>query len=186
VSLMVGNEPAYLAYISPTQINALVPNVPAGTTSVTVVNSNGAAPAVTTQVSLVQPAFFQWGNYAVATHQDFSLAAKNGLFPGTATVPAKPGEVIILWGTGFGPTNPPLPAGVETPSAPIHNTATAVTASVGNQPVLVYGAALAPGFAGLYQIAIQIPDSLANGDYRVVATISGAQSPSTTLMTVAQ
>jgi uncharacterized protein (TIGR03437 family) len=186
VSLMVGNEPAYLASISPTQINALVPNVPAGTTSVAVVNSNWATPAVITQVSVVQPAFFQWGNYAVATHQDFSLAAKNGLFPGTTTVPAKPGEVIILWGTGFGPTNPSLPAGVETPSAPIYNTTTAVSVTVGNQPVPVYGAALAPGYAGLYQIAIQIPASLANGDYRVVATISGAQSPSGTLITVAQ
>jgi uncharacterized protein (TIGR03437 family) len=43
---------------------------------------------------------------------------------------------------------------------------------------------LAPGDAGLYQIAIQIPASLANGDYPVVATIAGVPSPSTTLITV--
>jgi uncharacterized protein (TIGR03437 family) len=50
----------------------------------------------------------------------------------------------------------------------------------------VYGAALAPGYAGLYQIAIQIPASLANGDYPVVATIDGISSASTTLLTVQQ
>jgi len=55
-----------------------------------------------TQVSAEQPAFFQWGNYAVATRQDFSLAVKNGTLPGTTTVRAKPGDVIILWGSGFG------------------------------------------------------------------------------------
>jgi uncharacterized protein (TIGR03437 family) len=58
--------------------------------------------------------------------------------------------------------------------------------TVGGKPTTVYGAALAPGYAGLYQIAIQIPASLANGDYPVVATINGAQSPSTTMITVQQ
>ena len=102
----------------------------------------------------------------------------------TSTVPAAPGDVIILWGTGFGATSPAAPPGVETPSITTYNTATAVSVTVGGKPATVYGAALAPGYAGLYQIAIQIPASLANGDYPVVATINGAQSPSTTLITV--
>ena len=50
----------------------------------------------------------------------------------------------------------------------------------------MFGAALAPGFAGLYQVAIQIPASAPNGDLPVVATINGAQSPATTLITVQQ
>ena len=63
------------------------------------------------------PAFFPWpNNQVVATRQDFSLAAKNGTFAGATTVPAKPGDVIILWGTGFGPPIPAAPAGEETPS----------------------------------------------------------------------
>jgi uncharacterized protein (TIGR03437 family) len=48
----------------------------------------------------------------------------------------------------------------------------------------VYGAALAPGYAGLYQLVIQFPASVANGDYPVVAIVSGVQSPATTLITV--
>ena len=121
----------------------------------------------------LQPAFFQWGNYAVATHLDYSSAKH-----------AAPGEAITLWGTGFGPTVPPAPVGTEAPSAVSYYTASPVSVTLGNTPVIVYGAALAPGFAALYQVAIQIPESLADGDYPVVATVSGAQSPSSVLLTV--
>jgi len=186
VSVMVGGEAAYIEYVSATQINAVAPSVPAGSVPVTVTNASGTSQAVMADVAAVSPAFFQWGNYAVATRQNFSLAVKNGTFAGTTTVPAAPGDVIILWGTGFGPTSPSAPAGVETPSTTTYNTATAVSVTVGGKPATVYGAALAPGYAGLYQVAIQIPASLANGDYPVVATINGAQSPSTTLITVQQ
>ena len=186
VSVMVGGQPAYIEYVSPTQINAVVPNVPAGQVPVTVTTANGTSQAVTAELEAEQPAFFQWGSYAVATRQDFSLAVKNGTFPGTTTVPAEPGDLIILWGTGFGPTSPSTPAGMETPSTTTYNTASEVSVTVGNQPATVYGAALAPGYAGLYQVAIQIPASLADGDYPVVATISGQQSPSTTMITVQQ
>jgi uncharacterized protein (TIGR03437 family) len=184
VSVMVGGEPAYIEYISATQINAVAPNVPAGSVPVTVTTASGTSQAAMAQLTAEQPAFFQWGNYAVATRQNFSLAVKNGTFAGTTTVPAAPGDVIILWGTGFGPTSPSAPAGQETPSTTTYNTATAVSVTVGGKPATVYGAALAPGYAGLYQIAIQIPASLANGDYPVVATIAGVPSPSTTLITV--
>jgi uncharacterized protein (TIGR03437 family) len=137
---------------------------------------------VTATVESVQPAFFLWGTYAVATRQDFSLAVKNGTFSVTTT-PAKPGDVIILWGTGFGPTSPPVPQGEETPSDTTYNTASQVSLKIGTKTAVVYGAALAPGFVGLYQVAIQIPQ-LADGDYPVVASVSGGSSPSTTLITV--
>jgi uncharacterized repeat protein (TIGR03803 family) len=100
------------------------------------------------------------------------------VFKITTTVPTKPGDVIILWGTGFGPTSPSVPAGVETPSSTTYNTATAVSVTVGTTA--------ATGYAGLYQVAIQIPASLANGDYPVLAAMSGSQSPSTTMITVQQ
>ena len=48
----------------------------------------------------------------------------------------------------------------------------------------VYGAALAPGSAGLYQIAIQIPSSLADGDWPIQAVIGGVQSPTGTILSV--
>jgi uncharacterized protein (TIGR03437 family) len=184
VSVNVGGQPAYISYISPAQINALAPNVGTGTVSVTVTNSSGTSSTVAAVSQTLQPAFFQWGSYAVATRQDYSLAVKNGALSGQTTMPAKPGEVIIVWGTGFGPTSSPAPIGAGVPPSPTYYTASAVAVTVGNTAATVYGAALAPGYAGLYQVAIQIPTSLANGDYAVIATVSGKVSPSITLITV--
>jgi uncharacterized protein (TIGR03437 family) len=185
VSATVGGKPAYVYFVSPIQINVVAPDVGTGTMQVTVSNSSGTSTAVTANSVSVQPAFFLWANkYPVATRQDFSWAVKNGTFAGTTTVPAKPGEVIILWGTGFGPTDPTSPTGVQLPADKTYSTASPVTVTVNNTPATVFGAALAPGFAALYQVAIQIPANAPDGDLPVVATINGAQSPATTVITV--
>ena len=183
VTVTIEGQAAYPAYISPTQINVLAPDMGAGTVPVVVTRPDGASAQTMALVETIQPAFFQWGAYAVATHQDFSAAVNNGLLPG-ATVPAAPGDVIILWGTGFGPTNPAAPPGVVTPSGATYYTANDVTVTLGSTPVTVYGAALASGSAGLYQVAIQIPDSMTDGNYPVLATVAGAQSPPGVLLTV--
>jgi uncharacterized protein (TIGR03437 family) len=49
---------------------------------------------------------------------------------------------------------------------------------------MVYGAALSSGFAGLYQVAIQVPASAPSGDQPIVATIGGVSSPSSTLINI--
>jgi uncharacterized protein (TIGR03437 family) len=185
VTVSVGGQLAYIYYVSGTQINAIAPNVGTGSLSVTVANSAGTSNAMTAVSATVQPAFFLWpGGYAVATHTDFSYAVKNGTFSGTTTTPANPGETVILWGTGFGPTTPPFPVGIEAPSTATYLTSSPVTVTVGGVAASVYATALAPGFASLYQVAVTVPASLAPGDYPVVASIGGAQSPSTTLITV--
>ena len=104
--------------------------------------------------------------------------------PGTTTTAAKAGDTIILWGTGFGPTSPAAPIGVVTPSDQTYSTATLPTVTVGGMSATVYGAALAPGFAALYQIAIRVPTTLDNGDWPVVASIGGVQSPAGIVLTV--
>jgi uncharacterized protein (TIGR03437 family) len=175
VSVNVGGQPAYVYYISPTQINAIAPAVGTGSMQVSV----GSATATTNAMS-VQPAFFLWnGKYAVATHTDGALAAANGTFSGVTTVPAKPGEYVILWGTGFGPTTPAAPSGVVTPSDQTYLTASPVTVTVGGTPATVYSnaAVLTPTLAAVYQLAVQIPANAPNGDLPVVATINGAQTP---------
>jgi uncharacterized protein (TIGR03437 family) len=185
VTVNVGGQQAYISYISPIQINALAPGINAGPAQVTVSNGSATSTAVTAMAQTVQPAFFIWpGSYAVATHADYTYAVKNGTFSTVATTPAKPGDVLILWGTGFGPTSPAVQTGMLTPSDQTYSTTAPVSVMIGSSAATVYGTALAPGFAGLYQIAIQVPASLANGDFPVVATINGTQSPSTALLTV--
>lgn len=185
VSVTVGGNDAYVYYVSPTQINFIVPEVPAGSQQVTVTNSAGASAAETTTVAEFAPAFFAWpNNQVVATFQNFSYAAASGTFSGVTTTPAKPGDTIILWGTGFGPTEPAFPQGMVTPSNTTYNTSSLPTVTVNNVSATVYGAALAPEFAGLYQVAIQVPSSLGAGNWPVVATIGGVSSPSNLVLAV--
>ena len=184
VTVTIAGKPAYLYYISPGQINLVAPDTGSGPVQVVVLNSAGVSQAFTVTSSQYGPAFFTWpGNQVVATRQDFSLAVKDGTFA-ASTVPAKPGDVIILWGTGFGPTTPPAPTGVQLPADQTYSTSTLPAVTINNVPATIFGAALAPGFAGLYQVAIQVPSSLADGDWPLVTSIGGVQSPNGTVLSV--
>jgi uncharacterized protein (TIGR03437 family) len=82
--------------------------------------------------------------------------------------PAKAGENLTLWGTGFGPTTPNVPAGT------IFSGAASLDDAV---QVLIDGVAVTPNFAGLsaaglYQFNIVAPN-LTPGDHKVTATIAG-------------
>jgi uncharacterized protein (TIGR03437 family) len=187
VSLTVGGKPAYLSYITPTQINFIVPDVGSGSQQVVVKNSVGTSEAFEAKVNSTGPAFFLWpNNQAVATLLNYTFAAESGTFPGATTAPAKPGDVVVLWGTGFGPTNPADPVGEETPSKGTYSTTTLPKVTLNGVAVMVYGAALAAGDGGLYQVAIQVPSTMADGNWEVEATIGGVKSPSGVVLAVKQ
>jgi uncharacterized protein (TIGR03437 family) len=112
-SVSIGEADMAVYYTSPTQINTLVfANVPAGANYLTVTNDVGTSLPIPVTVLPVFPAIFTIGPnnmYAAAEHLDGTLVGPVGLFgPGVTTRPAVPGEVIQIYGTGFGPTNPPL------------------------------------------------------------------------------
>jgi uncharacterized protein (TIGR03437 family) len=159
--------------------------VPAGSIIVTVTTAGGTSAAFASTASLYGPAFFTWpGNQVVATRTDYSYSVKAGTFAGATTVAAKPGDVIVLWATGFGPTSPAAPTGVAVPSDKAYDTTSLPSITVDNVTATVYGAALAPGSVGLYQIAIQVPPSLADGDWPIQALIGGVLSPTGTILSV--
>ena len=185
VSVSIGGKPAYIQYISANQINVQAPDVGLGPMPVTVTNANGTSAAATATSQQFGPAFFLWGGkYAAATHVDFSPASKPGLFAGVTTVPAKPGETVVLWGTGFGPANPAVPAGIVVPADRLYPTANPVTVTVGNAGAQVLSAVMSPGYAGLYQIAIQIPSSTPDGDIPIKTSVGGSSSPDNVFITV--
>jgi uncharacterized protein (TIGR03437 family) len=185
VSVSMGGKAAFVYYISPGQLNVLAPDVPAGPITVTVTAGGSTSASFTTTASEYGPAFFVWpGNQVVATRTDYSYAVKAGTFAGATTVAAKPGDVIILWATGFGPTNPAAPTGVAVPSDQGYATTSLPSITIDNVTATVYGAALAPGSAGLYQIAIEVPPSLGDGDWPIQALIGGILSPVGTILSV--
>jgi uncharacterized protein (TIGR03437 family) len=174
VSVTVGGQAAYIYVVSPTQINAVAPALPAGSSQVVVTTAAGNSAAFAVTAAPLQPAFFEWGNYAVATRTDYSYAVPSGTLS-VPTTAAKPGDVVILWGTGFGNTSPLAPVGQEVP--PAAYSLSGVTVTIGSTAATVYGTALASGLAGVYQVAIQVPAGLADGNYPLVATLNGVPSP---------
>jgi uncharacterized protein (TIGR03437 family) len=183
VSVTIGGKPAYVYAVTPGQINVQAPDLIDGPVQVVVKTPGGSSVPIDTSTKLFNPAFFTFpGNQPVVTHLDYSIAAKNGTFSGLTTVPAKPGEVITLWGTGFGPTNPAVPAGQQ-PKVQAPPIQSAVTVTLGGTQVPVLGSVLS-GYAATYQVAIQVPASMPDGEYPVVATANGAASPSNVILAV--
>jgi uncharacterized protein (TIGR03437 family) len=187
VSVDVGGKPAYIYFLSSGQINAIAPDVGDGSQPIKVSTPSGTSAVVNSISQQASPAFFMWpNNQPVATRNaDGSFAVKAGTFAGANTVAAKPGDVLVLWGTGFGPTNPVAPVGQQVPAdGRTYLTTSTVTVMINNTPATVFGAALAPGFAGLYQVAIQVPASLADGDWPIKASMGSFQSPDGVLLSV--
>ncbi|HEY1340496.1 MAG TPA: IPT/TIG domain-containing protein, partial [Bryobacteraceae bacterium] len=185
VKVTIGGRPVYVEYVSLSQINVLTPpDLATGILQVVVTTPAGASAPFSVDSLAYMPAIFPWpAGQPVATHADFTWAAKAGTFQGATTIPAKPGEVIILWGTGMGPTQPAAPAGVQVSGGP-YSTTSMPAVSLNLVPTTVYGAALAPGYAGLYQLAFQIPADWQDGDYPITGTIGGVPFASAGTITV--
>jgi uncharacterized protein (TIGR03437 family) len=163
VSVTINGVAAYVAYISPTQINLLAPDdATIGTVQVQVTAARQNSNTWSAPKTLFAPAFFTFasGAYVAALHADYSLVGAPNLLPGVVTQPAKPGETILLYGTGFGPTTPPTPAPLANP----------VQIKIGGMAATVAFAGLVG--PGLYQFNVTVP-SLPSGDAAVLATIGG-------------
>jgi uncharacterized protein (TIGR03437 family) len=114
----------------------------------------------------------------LATHADGSLIGPATLYPGSTT-PAKPGETIVAYANGMGPTSVPVVAGSLNQSG-VLNPLPAI--QVGGITANVRFAGLTS--PGLYQINLDIPPGLAAGDYPLLATLSGTPTQSGTLITI--
>jgi uncharacterized protein (TIGR03437 family) len=182
VSVTINGLPAYVEYMSPTQINVLAPDdATVGAVQVQVTTAQGSSNIFTAQKQQFAPAFFTMGGtYAAAQHADYSYVGKPGLLVGATSQPAKPGETILIYGTGFGPANPPLPSAqlVTTPAL----LANSVQFTIGGVTAPVDYAGLVG--TGLYQFNVRVPN-VASGDAAVVAQIGGVQTQTGVLITIA-
>jgi uncharacterized protein (TIGR03437 family) len=173
-SVTVAGITAPLYFASPVQINAQVPyEVPAGTAAVAV--RVGSQPAGSANVS-IQPAapgiFLLQQNRAAALNQDGSTNAPNR--------PAAAGSVIAVYATGLGALDNPVATGAAAPSNPLSRAKADVTATIAGQTAQVLYAGLAPGFAGLYQVNVVVPQ-VASGDAPLQVTAAGVASNTATI-----
>ena len=170
--VVVNGKPASVEFIQPSQVNIQTPDdTTIGPVQVIVNTAAGATDAFTVNYATFAPGLFPAvAPYIVAQHADTSYV--------TTAAPAKPGEVIILWGTGFGPANPAVPAGLVFSGA--NRLANTVTVTVGGQPATVDFAGVVG--AGLVQINVHVPLGINNGDAPIVATVGGASTQTTANM----
>ncbi len=181
ISVSVNGKAAYLYYISPTQINILTPpDAVSGPVAVQVVNNGITTATFTAQAQAISPSFFVFngGPYIAATHAGGTLLGPTSLYPGSTT-PATPGETVVLYANGFGPTSTPVVSGTLTQSGTL-SPLPAVT--IGGLPAAVQYAGL--GFPGEFQLNVVIPSSLANGDQAITATYNGSTTQAGALITV--
>jgi uncharacterized protein (TIGR03437 family) len=104
----------------------------------------------------------------------YDIIGPTGTSLGYPTVAAKTGDSVALFGTGFGPTNPPVAPGQAFSGAAA--TTSAVTLRINNATLIPSFAGLSG--AGLYQINVTIPAGLGTGDVLLQATVAGNQTPS--------
>lgn len=182
VSVTINSVPAYIYYISPTQLNVLAPDDPAtGIVQVQVSWNNSGSKLFTVTKGALAPALFLYtAKYPAAIHLNGQGIGEPSLIPGGSFSPASPGETIELFGTGFGPTNPVTPAGqILTVPTKLANS---VSVTVGGLPAQVsFGGVVSNG---LDQLNITLPAGLPSGDAALVATVGGVKTQSNLFLTI--
>jgi uncharacterized protein (TIGR03437 family) len=182
VSVTFNGQPAYVYYISPTQVNILTPpNAISGSVPIQLTCNGAVSAAFMVQAQTANPSFFVFngGPYVAATHANGTLIGPATLYPGSTT-PAQPGETIVIYGNGFGSTSTPVVGGSETQSG-----------TLSPLPVVTIGGVQATvTFAGLnitpgeFQFNVVAPPTLANGDQPIMATYNGLTTQLGTMLTV--
>jgi uncharacterized protein (TIGR03437 family) len=182
-TVTVGGKPAFVDFVSPGQVNVQVPSdVAAGTQPVVVTTAGGTSLSYNVTVKALAP--------GLLAPQIFILGGKQhvaALFAGTltfvlpvtvsgvATARARAGDNITLYGIGFGPVTPNIAAGqiVQQTNA----LQSAFQVSIGGVAANVTYAGFAPGYVGLYQINVVVPNVVAGDAVPLTFTLGGTAGP---------
>jgi uncharacterized protein (TIGR03437 family) len=187
VNVTINGKAAAVAFVSPTQINVLAPDDTS--TGLAAVQVNGPAGSSNSALVLQQtiaPALFQFRAnttvYVAGTHADGSLLAGAALVQqGTPGTPAKPGETIVVYGTGFGTTQPAISATALVPSPLLLANPQDLRVRIGGLDcAIAFAGLISPG---LYQFNVVVPQ-IADGDQTIVAELRGLLTRADLLLTV--
>ncbi len=161
------------------QINLQVPiEVDGQPEADVVVTSNGVMGAPQTMTLGPAPAFFTQNATGAG---DGAFVHTDGVTLITPANPAAAGEVIILYATGLGDVQSPVPSGSA--ATGVDSLTGSVRVSIGGLPATVSYAGLAPFSVGEYQINVTVPGNLPSGENNVIVFLNGI--PATGRATVA-
>jgi uncharacterized protein (TIGR03437 family) len=174
VSVQVGDRWAPLYYVSPGQINAMIPFETSGTTAaVTVVTETGrqpAGPAVTLTLGAAAPRIF----ITNASGQGAILNGSRSYVLVDEKNPSQATDVLVIFCMGLGKVRGDLPSGLPSNGEVAQEQ---VQATIGGRMAEVLFAGLSPGFVGLYQVNAVVPSGVTPGRAEVVLiTATGASN----------
>ncbi len=174
VQVTFDGTPAALSYVSANVLTAQAPFglTPGAQTNMLVTYQNSTSDPVPLSVLSAVPGIYtQSGNAAgavTAVNQDGSV--------NSATQPAARGSYVSFYAAGLGALTPALTNGQLAPSSPLSKTSSPVSAVIDGYPANVTFAGAAPGYAGLYQINVQIPLLAGSGARPLTIYVGGGQT----------
>jgi uncharacterized protein (TIGR03118 family) len=165
VGVTINGTAVPVSFVSNTQVNFLVPaDVSTGVAQIQTTNNGLTSAAVTVNVDALAPAFFTLGANAASGNVYIAAEHANGTLIGPATIknatPAEPGETIMLFATGFGPTAASGEALLVSPAIAIDGIPAEVS----------FAGLVGPG---LYQINVTVPSNVTLGQDVLVVGLSG-------------
>jgi uncharacterized protein (TIGR03437 family) len=196
VCVAVGGLSAPIQAVTTDQINLVAPAVTAGSTVDVVVTTGCGTPSAkqtmpaSVRVALAAPEFFYFAhnvngrNPVAAIHAvQFRYIGPSSL--GSAFAPAHPGDLVTIFGSGFGPTNPPIHPGAIADGAAQATGAVTVrlgSTVLGAGDILYVGTA--PGLL-ISQLNIRIPSETPPGNQPLQIVIGGIASPPEAFLPIA-
>lgn len=185
VNVLVNSVPALLSYVSPTQVNFLIPWDHGNEATIQLTRDGVYGPAFVVALAACAPALFPIypatnPPTVVAAHPDWTLV--------TPASPAQAGEYVILYATGLGPyslafdnEDNAVPASADPIAQRSQFTLLLDGKPVDDQLIEYVGAA--PGFIGDYQINLQLPETVGPNP-EIQIGLGGTLSPSGIHLTV--
>ncbi len=180
-TVTVGGKPAYVDFVSPEQVNVQVPSgVETGSQPIVVTTAGGSSSPYRVTVNAVEPGLLAPPVFVLKGVQNVAAVFSNTLtfvlpvtVSGVTTARAKPGDTLTLYGIGFGPVTPDIPAGQIVRDTNALRAALEIT--FGGVPAKVTYAGFTPGFVGLYQFNVVVPTVAASDAVPLAFTLGGVR-----------
>ena len=186
----VAGKPAYVEFVSPGQVNLNIPSgVPAGLQKVVITTPGGSSIGTSVTVNAVQPGLLappatklNGVQYAVALFPDTTTyVLPPAAITGVPSRRAKPGDIITLYGIGFGTVTPNIDAGLIVQQS---NSLSGVQFTLGGSAATLQFAGLVANNIGLYQFNIVVPNIAAGDSVPLTFSLNGASGTQTIFLPI--
>lgn len=179
VKVTVDGTDAPIYFVSPTQINFLVPySTTPGVKPVTIANG-GTNFTGSIRIITASPGLFVKD---AATPPRGAIRNQDGISENSQTTPAKRGDIVSVYGTGPGALSSNPADGAAPGASPLITTKSTPQVFIGGVPATVQFSGLNPDAPGLWQINVVIPNqAFLTGRLPVRIYMDGVDSNEVTL-----